>query len=57
MKDTPHVIVRARPEDAAELFAYLKIVGGETDISALERRAYSLIRKRNKPTCGRSPDR
>ena len=33
MKDTPYVIVRVRPEDAAELLAYLKIVGGETDIS------------------------
>lgn len=57
MKDTPYVIVRARSEDAAELFAYLKIVGGETDNLSLERRAYSLIRKRNKPTCGRNPDR
>lgn len=31
MKDTPYMIVRAQPEDAAELLAYLKVVGGETD--------------------------
>ena len=30
MNNSPFVIERARPEDAAELLAYLKIVGGET---------------------------
>ena len=36
MKDTPYVIVRVRPEDAAELLAYLKIVSGETDNLSFE---------------------